>query len=1067
MITPFKQKVNAQYQGDPKGTYVLAEDINLIQDAVNNLERGIGMEPGGDTIVERIEAIEKSGLLRTDEFLLYKGNPLLAYNSQEEAVHAFSYRGHVVLSKLEDSSFYSFIDSISSRGTSVYGYVDCSSTYSIAVIQMEIEWWKSKGAVGIFLDKFDYDFGNTRSRQNTILLSVQERKLTPIVTGSLEYIIQNQEHANNPEWMPLAFQPGNIYYLPRLFIDNAQKNPYDNVLGVIKPVLQKKAELKIQIMIEDTANGSQSAVQDLYEHGESLAILFGAKAYGLSRTDNYALNDPVRLMDWAPFIGGWREDAPYLVESMADIRRKTSFGEVIYVKSSNTVVYTGLTIPSYLLTFKANSINGSAIQDGSIEDKKIKEYDGNRLIKGINKEGVTEKINIKRIQSIGFDDLTGSISVEALQANVINAINANIGNAKIDNAVIGNLTAGHISADVIEAINIASGHAEFGTVQIHGAVIDQLKAESITSGSIHTDRLEANVLNALNLKAGHAEIDSALIGELRAESITAEVVKAINMYAESAIIDKAKINNAVIGSLKAEHIQAEIIKAVNASIENAQIDKAKIGHLDAEHIEAAVIEAVNANIGNAFIQGGIIQDGTIMDAKIFSLSASKLTAGQIDTGLIRISGTDGHMVIDDNSIEIYDGTDKDGNRRKRVIVGHSDMLGSDTYGLIVMGADGSTRLFDHTGVYNEGIHENAVSNDKLQGESVDSRVLSVGAVYAKHVQADAITAEKIISNAIVSRHIQAGTVTTDKLFSGGKLRSVSDNRAVTVSGGTLVSGGPCARGLETGHWKTVIGTNLVVDLGQEVNQIREISFATTPVTDVTRTPLGFTLEASRDNKTWGQIAKRTDNIYTVVAEIVDFPTPIRYVRLTIDKAQAGKTDVYIANLEVKSMEGGTVINGDTIRTGTIDANLVNVKNVKADAISVGANTSFENGYNPFEAWTAAQNLSTKGLSIKPDYSAFNTAATNKFYFHGFDNKGLPADVDGYLMVTGQKVTVKKGVLSPVGATKGYMFYDKTATEWYLAALVNNQWRKYNEGKTGHNTVFTPNENCYFVGYLEV
>lgn len=1099
-ITPFVEKFNAKYQGDPNGTYVLAEDINLIQDAVNNLEKMIGIHPESDSLSSRISSIEKNGALRTDSFLLYKGNPLQAY-SIEEAIHYFSYIPVLVLSKNEEAAFTTFLSSIQKRKSRVYGYIDCSSVNSLAVIQLEMEWWKSKGAVGVFLDKFDYSFENTRNRQLDILGSAQERHLSAIVTGAPEYILLNQEHEKNPEWLPLTLTPDDGYYLPNLFIGNGKKKTYDEVLTYAKVLAKAKKDTHIHLYTEDTATGSSSETQALYEHGHSLALLFDLDGYGLTQTDNYQLSDPVRFHDWSPFVGGWKEAEPEFVEGVADIRRRTTFGEIIYVKSSNTVVYTGITIPASVLKWQANTIPGTAIADGTIEDKKIKEYDGNRVIQGINKDGVTEKIKLARLQDIGFDDIQGDINANMIKAHVIEAINANIGHAKIDSAVIGTLTAGHITADVIEAINIAADHAEIGNAYIHGAVIDHLDAGSIKTGTLEAEHITSSVVNALNLNAGHAKIDSALIGELHADSITANVVEAINIYAQNISADKAKISNAVIselksehivasvieavnlnaghakidsavigqlesqhietavikainanigkavideamigalsadkikanvveainlyakemtagsakidvatigeltakhieasvikaleanigkatidsaliGALTADHIKAEIIKAINLSAETATINNAKIGALDADHITASVIEAINANIGTAFIGGGIIKEGTIMDAHISTLNANKLTAGTVDTSKVTVSGSDGHLVMKDNQITIYDDVDGQGMRRKRVVLGKDDVTGKGSYGLVVMGKDGKTLLYDDTGVYNAGIQQNAVSNEKLQDSAVDGRVLKAGSVFADHIVAGNITGEKIAGNSILASHLQAGIVTSDKLFSGGKLRSVSDNKPTTNVGGTLTAGGPCARGTSTGYWTGTTNNTLTVDLGSAIADIREISFTTYPASGNTF-PKGYKIEGSLDNTAWTELGKETANTLPIMVHTLDYSGKLRYIRITITANNTGTSSV-IANLEVKSLEGGTLISGDLIRTGTIDANLVKVTNIQAEAISVGKNTKFEEGYNPF---TIGQNAVMKGqnyngINITPEKGIEVISASN-------------------------------------------------------------------------------------------
>ena len=57
--------------------------------------------------------------------------------------------------------------------TEVYGYID--TTLSLVDIQEKIDNWYNIGTKGIFLDKFGYDWSNTRDHQNEVVWCIHEK----------------------------------------------------------------------------------------------------------------------------------------------------------------------------------------------------------------------------------------------------------------------------------------------------------------------------------------------------------------------------------------------------------------------------------------------------------------------------------------------------------------------------------------------------------------------------------------------------------------------------------------------------------------------------------------------------------------------------------------------------------------------------------------------------------------------------------------------------------------------------------------------------------------------------
>lgn len=90
-----------------------------------------------------------------------------------------------------------------------------------------------------------------------------------------------------------------------------------------------------------------------------------------------------------------------------------------------------------------------------------------------------------------------------------------------------------------------------------------------------------------------------------------------------------------------------------------------------------------------------------------------------------------------------------------------------------------------------------------------------------------------------------------------------------------------------------------------------------------------------------------------------------------------------------------------------------------------------------------------GLGMKVNYSTFTTSNNAEIYFHGYDENGQPADVNGWVMFKGEKVEIAKGMhvnpdtfipwsadvfMVKRSTTIFNVWYDSTNTAWkYLAS----------------------------------
>lgn len=138
--------------------------------------------------------------------------------------------------------------------------------------------------------------------------------------------------------------------------------------------------------------------------------------------------------------------------------------------------------------------------------------------------------------------------------------------------------------------------------------------------------------------------------------------------------------------------------------------------INANHIQAGTIVAGSS----------IIANGAIGSAQINKVSADKLDAGVIDTSKITISGSNSNLLLKGNRLQVFQGIGN--NQKERVSLGDVNNDGS-IYGLRVRGADGQTILYDENGVYNEGITDGAITNEKIgDGANIDGAKLNISSV---------------------------------------------------------------------------------------------------------------------------------------------------------------------------------------------------------------------------------------------------------------------------------------------------------------------------------------------------
>ena len=290
----------------------------------------------------------------------------------------------------------------------------------------------------------------------------------------------------------------------------------------------------------------------------------------------------------------------------------------------------------------------------------------------------------------------------------INQLSISLTDKSNNSCVLSNFT--EITSNITEEMRqIAS--------QLEGYVDGQfpIGGDKIQDGAINGDKLT----NGQIIQGTHIFANSITADHIQAETIDTEHLKADSIDAEKIQANSITSNHIQSNTIETEHLKANII----------QSEHIQSNTIDANHIISNSINSGHIQTGTITAGSGIIADGAIGNAQISKIDAGKIEAGTIDTSKVTIQGSNGHLRLKGNRIQVFDGV---GNQAKeRVSVGDVNGDGSK-FGLRVRGADGETILLDENGVTSEGITDGSITNEKISDDAnIDGAKLNINSVVSK------------------------------------------------------------------------------------------------------------------------------------------------------------------------------------------------------------------------------------------------------------------------------------------------------------------------------------------------
>ncbi|MPL91709.1 hypothetical protein SDC9_37785 [bioreactor metagenome] len=240
---------------------------------------------------------------------------------------------------------------------------------------------------------------------------------------------------------------------------------------------------------------------------------------------------------------------------------------------------------------------------------------------------------------------------------------------------------------------------------------DGIKADAIASGTIIGTHIKADTIEGTHIKGETIEGSHIQGNSISGNHIQGNVITGNHIQGKSISGDKIQGN-----TIEGTHIKGETIEGSNI----------KGNTITGTHIQGDSIGAKHIQAGSITAGSTIIANSAIGSAQISELDAGKITAGKIDTSKVEVAGTDGHLRIKGNRMQVFQGTGT--QAKERVSIGDVNADGT-VFGLRVRGADGTTVLLDENGIKKEGITDGSITNDKISNNAdIDGSKININSV---------------------------------------------------------------------------------------------------------------------------------------------------------------------------------------------------------------------------------------------------------------------------------------------------------------------------------------------------
>ncbi|MBI4850561.1 MAG: hypothetical protein HY819_01915 [Acidobacteria bacterium] len=225
----------------------------------------------------------------------------------------------------------------SNRRTLVYGYIDLGNSQNLPLQEIEnrARLWANMGVSGIFLDEAGYDFGVTRTRQNSVIKIIHNLGLQAFLNAyNLEDLFDaqvvplNKVGGGNPSGEPTILSNNDLVLLESFQIRNGEYD--DSYPSKLSKAIKYKEKFNVKFLAITTILPNQVFNQAQYDYAWWSATLFGIDALAWGEVNFSSSNNllPKRTTPILPKDGLGERFISDIVKKKSLFLRKTNKGKI-------------------------------------------------------------------------------------------------------------------------------------------------------------------------------------------------------------------------------------------------------------------------------------------------------------------------------------------------------------------------------------------------------------------------------------------------------------------------------------------------------------------------------------------------------------------------------------------------------------------------------------------------------------------------------------------------------------------------------------------------------------------
>lgn len=531
----------------------------------------------------------------------------------------------------------------------------------------------------------------------------------------------------------------------------------------------------------------------------------------------------------------------------------------------------------------------------------------------------------------------------------------------------------------ITAVKIDAAAVTTDKLAANAVTAAKIAARTITATEIAVGAITANELGANSVTAGKVAANAIATESLQASAITTDKIVALAITGTKIAGETITGDKLVANTITAREIKALTITANELAANSVVVGKVAAGAIGADQIQANAITATKLAADQAVITGAAqIASAIIGTAHIDSISAVKIAAGSALAGSITVAGTALGTISSNAAVGAQDPAARINAASTQIDPGKITIQGATTL------AD--WRAAGRTTIDGGKIETNSITAVQIAAGTITGDLIAAGAVKATSIAAGAVTAEKLSSSELItlSAQIKDAIITDAKIASLSAVKLIAGSAlagSITVSGTALSTiqsqaNDPAARInaavtiIDPGKIRVSGATTLTSWIkGGDETKIDGGAISANTITaekavfglrGITIEGLEFEHNKPAVNQlswTAGTIRYINDGggqaVVNLAADQVTWTAGTLYVYYDKDVQNIGTTAnvsiaylpnvvvlaVYRGGTDLVANYGRTIVDGATIKTGSITATQINVEAVRASVLAANSITA--------------------------------------------------------------------------------------------------------------------------------